>query len=275
LVKPQQLPDTAQLAYDRTTGLIMFQKISREPDPTADPTRPRTTMQNNTESFLIAQPADPAILEFLDAVIDHLDALDRYYQKRSDCGASEAAKSLLPLQHLSSALPADHVLYARNLGLPAGCEAVWQQVQFAFNSIFELLDPLNPGSGGYRPDYIIPAMKDKTVPVLPNSHIGDLEDAIRAKMIVVAKSDEFRPINYDLAAGVREFELAPHGEALQVKKRQELNLNVDADLHTTSRKPDFARAKVPTLLNIEDVLVELRSEKFKTYQRPTQAGGSS
>jgi hypothetical protein len=60
-----------------------------------------------------------------------------------------------------------------------------------------------------------------------------------------------------------------------VKKRQELNLNVDADLHTTSRKPDFAYAKVPTLLNIEDVLVELRSEKFKTYQRPTQAGGSS
>jgi hypothetical protein len=138
LAKPQQSSHTAQLAYDRTTGLIAFQTIAKEADPTADTTRPNSTERDNTEGFLIAQPMDPAILEFLDAVIDHVDALDKYYQRRGDCGAAEAAKSVLPLQHLTTT---EHVLYARNLGLPPGCEAVWQQIQFGFNSIFELVDP--------------------------------------------------------------------------------------------------------------------------------------
>lgn len=272
LARTEVSPDTAQLAYDRSTGFILFQKLEKKVDHSLIAISAlHPPMSDDTTSFALFQVNDPAIATFLDAALDHKDALEAYSKKHSDCGLGDEAKRALPIEALSNRLPADHVLYARSLKPAEGCEAAWQQIQFAFNSIFELLDPINPGIGAGRSDYLGGSQPPPPrTAVFEDSHLGAIDPSFTKAITLIAQSGDFRPINYDLASVVHEFQLAPGNQALLDKKKtQPLYSQGKQDI---TKIPNEV---LPTALNLYDVLVELRSDKLKAYQHAAVSTGNS
>jgi hypothetical protein len=272
LAKTEVLPYTAQLAYDRSTGFVLLQKLEKKVDPSLisiSSLHPPTS--DDTTHFALFQVSDASIAAFLDASLDHADMLEAYSQKHGDCALGDQIKKALPLERLGTTLPVDHVLYARSLKPAEGCEVAWQQVQLAFNSIFELFDPINPGIAGVRSD-LLGGVQHPTswTPVLEDSHLGTIDSSLSKAVAVLASSGEFHPINYDLAPVVQEFALAPSNQVLMDKKKQQPKYS--------QRPQDITKIEseqLPTALNLYDVLVELRSDKLKAYRRaPVAVSGS-
>lgn len=140
---PQPDGQRYELAYDRQTGLLSYQAITRVIDPFAVIKTADGPKVDNTDSVTLLQPKDPAILLFLDSLIDQAELLSQASAQPADCSVAERLK-VLPVDALAVALPPEQILYSRDLKPAEGCARAWQRIQQAADSIIELIVPLNP-----------------------------------------------------------------------------------------------------------------------------------
>jgi hypothetical protein len=253
LLTPQPDGQRYELAYDRQTGLLSYQAISRVIDPFAVTKTADGPKLDNTDSVTLLQPKDPDIPVFLDSLIDQAELLSQANAQPADCSMAERLK-VLPVDALAAALPPEQILYSRDLKPAEGCARAWQRIQQAADSIIELIAPLNPQASAIG----------STAAFFDGSPVGRIEPGLSAKLAVIAKTGAYQPIDYDLAAGVPTFELDPRDQSLRVKQKQQ---PIFTDQQHGGSVLGVAYQPKPTLWDSEASLRALRGQKFKTYAR--------
>jgi hypothetical protein len=229
LIQPKDDSYRYEMSYDRVTGLISFQQIMMKVDGTA---------LDNTTVVTILQSKDAAILDFLDTTIDELPILAAAFSKPNDCSLSERI-AIAPIEHLSVALPPQQSLYGRDLSPADGCALTRQKFELAANSIIELIGPL---------------LKRATV------------SPLASKLTVVAKSGEYKPVNYDIVEQLTTFSLDSRDQSLRVKAKDQVVLT-DFDSSHRSNPTGVYHRPLPTVWDSVISLKALRGEKFKAYDR--------